>query len=313
MNGNPPVQVAVVSATYRRPRQLARLLASLPAEEQALAGVVIVDNGAAVETLTLANQARVPVRVMTPGRNLGCGGGVAVGLREAFRDPAITHAWIFDDDAHALPGALGALLAGLAVGRADAAVPLVVDGAGRVGWFPGPLEQPAWSVIRTPGMTPAWFRERCGTSVLSWAWAPWPSLLVSRRAVDAVGVPRDDYWFQGEDLEWTLRLTARFRGVLVPAAECRHLPPPTPDQPERARLKQAAMLQNNLHTATRLPHGRRLLRHAPGNLLRFLWAERSSLQAVSLAIHAHWFGVVRGSPAGAPGGDGLRRRWESLS
>jgi hypothetical protein len=123
-------------------------------------------------------------------------------------------------------------------------------------------------------------------------------------------LPRDDFWFQGEDLEWTLRLTAKFFGVLAPAAECRHLPPPA--ESRRARLKAAAMLQNNLFTATRLPHGRRLLRHAPGNLWRFLRAENFSRVAWALAWSAHWRGGVRGQPAGAPGADGFRREWERL-
>jgi hypothetical protein len=133
-------------------------------------------------------------------------------------------------------------------------------------------------------------------------------LLVTRRVVEAVGLPRDDYWFQGEDLEWTLRISARFTGVLAPAAECRHFPPPV--DRERAQLKAAAMLQNNAFTATRLPHGRRALRHMPGNAWRFLRAARFTPAAVAHVVRAHWLGVIRGLPAGAPGGDAVRKQWE---
>lgn len=306
------VQVGVVTATYRRPVELAALLASLATERPALAGVCVVDNAASPETATIAAAAPVPVRVVTPESNLGCGGGVAVGLRHALGDPAITHAWIFDDDAQATPGALAALLAGLDEANADAAVPLVSDAAGRLGWFPGPLPQPAWDTVRREGLTPAAFRARCGLTPLPWTWAPWPSLLVTRRAIETVGLPRDDYWFQGEDLEWTLRLSAHVRCVLVPAAECCHLPPSAPDHRERSCLKQASMLQNNLYTATRLRHGRRALRHAPGNLLRFLRAQRFSWGALTLAARAHWLGAVRGLPAGQAGGDTFRRAWQQL-
>ncbi|MSU47589.1 MAG: glycosyltransferase [Opitutus sp.] len=306
----PLPRVVVVTATYRRATALADLLASLESERPALAGVIIVDNGSSAETAAVAARAGGSVRVISPTRNLGCGGGVAVGLREALREPGVTHGWIFDDDAQATPGALSALLADLERASADAAVPLVTDAGRAIGWFPGPLAPPAWNAIRSRGITPAEFRARCGDEPVPWAWAPWPSLLVTRRAVETVGLPRDDFWFQGEDIEWTLRITARFRGVLAPAAEARHFPPPGDRQ--RSRLKQAAMLQNNAYTATRLPHGRRILRHAAGNAWRFLSANGFGGGAISLLLWAHWSGAVCGRPAGAVGGDALRREWEKL-
>ncbi len=285
------------------------MLASLATETPALAGALVVDNAASRETAEIVGRAPVPARTITPGKNLGCGGGVACGLREALRDPAVTHCWIFDDDAAAQPGALAALLTALETAQADAAVPLVTDAAGCIGWFPGPLVRPAWDVIRRPGATPAEFRRVCGETPLRWNWAPWPSLLVTRRAVETVGLPRDDYWFQGEDLEWTLRISARLAGVLAPAAECRHLPPAADDS-ARAFLKQALMLQNNFYTGTRLPHGRRILRHAPGNVGRFLVANHFSVQALAAAWLGGWRGGIRGRPAGVEGGDGFRQAWE---
>jgi GT2 family glycosyltransferase len=302
-------RVVAITATNRRSAELARLLASLATEGPALAGAFVVDNAASSETADIVRRAPWPVCVLAPGENVGCGGGVALGLREALRDPAVTHCWIFDDDAAATPGALTALLAALETARADAAVPLVTDAAGHIGWFPGPLTRPAWDVIRRPGLTPAEFRRTCGEAPLHWTWAPWPSLLVTRRAVETAGLPRDDYWFQGEDLEWTLRISACLAGVLVPAAECRHLPP-TADDPARTFLKQALMLQNNFYTGTRLPHGRRLLRHAPGNIGRFLAANDFSVRALAAVWQSGWRGAIRGLPAGAVGGDGFRRAWE---
>jgi len=306
----PTPRVLVVTATYRRPAQLAQLLASLRAEQPAVVGVLVVDNAGEAAVAALESTAPFRVQVVNPGRNLGCGGGVAFGLREALQDSAVTHAWIFDDDAAATPGALAALLAALDTAQADAVVPLVTDAAGKLGWFPGPLAQPAWSLIRRPGITPADFRAACGDASWRWTWAPWPSLLVTRRAVETVGLPRDDFWFQGEDIEWTLRLSARFRCVLAPAAECRHFPPP--GQPQRERLKAAAMLQNGFFTATRLRHGRRLLRHAPGNVWRFLASGGFSPRAFARAGSALWRGAVAGRPAGVPGADGFRRAWDRL-
>ena len=308
MRGVP--RVVAITTSYRRPAQLAQLFDSLATEAPSLAGALVVDNANDPAVEAVAGRATVPVRVLAPGRNLGCGGGVAFGLRDALRDPAVTHAWIFDDDAAATPGALAALLVALDLAQADAAMPLVTNATGHIGWYPGPLAQPAWSIVRQAGVTPAAFRAACGDTPLRWAWAPWPSLLVSRRAIEAVGLPRDDFWFQGEDLEWTLRITERFIGVLAPAAECRHFPPL--GGLARAQLKSAAMLQNNSFTATRLPHGRRLLRHAPGNTWRFLAGARFTPKAFVLVWCAQWRGLVRGLPAGAPGADAFRRAWERL-
>jgi GT2 family glycosyltransferase len=303
-------RVIAVTATYRRPAGLSDLLRSLESERGALAGLVVIDNAAMPQTAEIARQASLQVQVVTPPRNLGCGGGVAAGLQTAFGDPRTTHAWILDDDAVSKPGALSAMLSAMERAGADAAVPLITDARGCIGWFPGPLTEPAWGAIRAPNATPASFRATCGTEPRSWTWAPWTSLVVTRCAVENVGLPRDDFWFQGEDLEWTLRITARGAGVLAPAGECQHLPPAA--DAARARLKRAAMLQNTLFTATRLPHGRGMIRHLPGNAWRFLREGRFTAQTIGLALRAYWLGGVLGRPAGVAGGDAFRRRWERV-
>ena len=150
MRGVP--RVVAITTSYRRPAQLAQLFDSLATEAPSLAGALVVDNANDPAVEAVAGRATVPVRVLAPGRNLGCGGGVAFGLRDALRDPAVTHAWIFDDDAAATPGALAALLAALDLAQADAAMPLVTNATGHIGWYPGPLAQPAWSIVRQAGV-----------------------------------------------------------------------------------------------------------------------------------------------------------------
>lgn len=311
----PAVRVVAVTAAYRRPVELARLLASLASEVPVLARVIVVDNGGDLAPVIAAAQSGVPVERDESETNLGCGGGVARGLQIALADPAVTHAWVLDDDAVATPGALHALLVALETAQADVAVPLLTDAKEHIGWFPGPLVNPAWNVIRRRGITAQEFRSTCGDTPLRWSWAPWPSLLVTRRAIETVGLPRGDFWFQGEDIEWTLRLSARFTGVLVPAALCRHLPPSSGGQRSihaaRERLKMLSMLQNNAFTGTHLPHGRRILRHAPGNAARFLWAQRFQPSAWRDMFVAHWLGAVRGRPAGQV--DIWRQKWLQLA
>jgi len=293
--GVPSCVVAVI-ATYRRPELLRRALASLASAGPGLTGVVVVNNGGDAETAAVAAAAPVPnPRVVTPPENLGAAGGVAAGLRAVFSEPSATHAWILDDDAVATPGALSALLAALATAGAEAASAMVTDARGIVTWFPGPLPQPAWNVIRS-GVTPEQFRARCGTAPQPWAWATWASLVVSRRAVETVGWPEARLWYQGTDIDYTLRLSARFRCVLAPDAVCPHLPPP--ENTERRRIKDLWSLQNGAYVSVRLRHGRRILRHLPGNHFRYWRSRGYSLRGLGESVGAFWRGALRGRPVG---------------
>jgi len=289
--------VRMVVATYRRPDSLGRLLRSVATEGPALGGAVVVNNSNDGDTTRVATApSPVPARVISPGTNLGTGGGLAAGLAGAFEDPGVTHAWIMDDDACATPGALSALLAAGAAARASVASPLLSDAGGIVRWFPGPLAQPAWDVIRSE-VTPRQFRERCGVTPLRWNWATWVGLLVSRQAYAEAGAPRSDLWFQSTDIEYTLRLSARAACVLVPAAECLHLPPPC--SAALARRKELWALQNNAFITFRLRHGLRILRHLPGNHYRYWSHNGRSPGALAESALALWRGAALGRPVGA--------------
>ncbi len=287
-----PVRVHAVVATYRRPELLRRLAVSLGDQGTALERLVVVNNGRDRESAEAARAFPGPVTVLEPETNLGTGGGLGRGFAHVLDGPEATHLWVLDDDAVAEPGALAAMVAAAAEAGAAAVSPLVPDARGIVTWFPGPLAQPAWDLVRA-GVTPAEFLARCGPAPLRWNWATWASLLVARPAVERVGLPRTDFWYQATDIEYTLRLSHRFRCVLAPGAVCPHLPPP--ETPERRRLKDRWSLQNHAFLSVRLPHGWRALRHLPGNHYRH-WRRYGSLAESSLAF---WRGAVLGRPVGA--------------
>ena len=313
MASDSPTTIAVVAA-YGRNEQLRDLLASLR-DAGRLRKVIVVDNGMDARAEAVCRCAPVPVLYHRPERNLGCGGGVGRGLSLGLKEEGVTEFCLFDDDAAATPGAIETLVRGMRRAEADLAVPLVVNAAGQVSWFPG-LRQPlAWETIRRGGLTPAEYLRICGPEPVPFTWAPWPAIALSARVARECGVPRDDFWLCGEDLEYTLRLTYRHRGALVPEAVCRHLPPPSSggDELEGPHyLRFCLLLQNLSYICTRLPHARRALRHLPGNYLRFFrvfgW-NAATLTDASLAL---WRGVVRGHPAGVPGCDQLRRRFLAM-
>ncbi len=305
------ISVVGVVAAYKRPAMLKALLESV-SDSTLLARVIVVDNGFEEEIAEVCRQASVEVTYHRPERNLGCGGGVARGLQLGLAEGNATHFCLFDDDARATPGAVDALIQGMNATNAGVAVPLVVNELGQVSWFPGLTQQKAWETVRRPGLIPDEYLRICGPEPVPFTWSPWPVMAVSAAAVKECGCPRDDFWLCAEDLEYSLRLTSRHPGVLVPGSVCGHFPPATSGGDETGGahyLRFCLLLQNLSYITTRLAHARRALRHLPGNYARFFRTFGFGGETVRDAWLAWWRGALRGRPAGVPGFDGFSRRF----
>jgi GT2 family glycosyltransferase len=210
-----------------------------------------------------------------------------------------THLWILDDDTVVAPDAPERLIAAMEQEGASLACPMIVDATGRIGWFPGLLERVPFDAIRTL-RTPSEYLERCGNRPIRFSWATGVSLLATRDAFAQLGVHRDDFWIRGEDLEFSLRFSARHPAIFVPDALVRHLPRPLTESPEAMaaeRVKHRALIRNAAYISFRLPHGRRIAKNLPGNLWRFF--KTWGIGSVPEAIRALWQGAVLGKPAGA--------------
>ncbi len=304
--------VAAVIATYRRPAELRRCLTALAAAGPELRLVVVADNGDDPETAAVvASFAPLAERLAMPA-NLGAGGGLRAAMKRAVavQGPRLTHYLILDDDTELPAGSLTVLREAMGAARADLASPLIEDGSGRLGWFPGLNESAAWSAVKA-ARTPEEYLARAGGEPVAFSWSTFVCLLATAAAIHTVGWPRDDFWVRGEDLEYSLRLTNLYRGVFVPAVRVRHLPPALAgaDSAARAeRWKILAMLQNSAFLCSRVSHGRRLAWHLPGNVARFLASPAGGVGALGPAIRALWNGLIRGRPAGVAGFDGFKRR-----
>lgn len=289
-----PVVYAIIPA-YGRPELLARALASLRDQGPALRGAIVVNNSGDDQTTRVAREATVPVTLVTPRCNLGTAGGIAAGLQAFRAEPAATHAWILDDDSVATPGALDAMLAAMRESGAEAAMPLLADESDRVYWVPCGMPYRQRKFVQR-GPTVAEFRREFGVAPRPWTWATWASVLFSRRAVEAAGYPQLELWSQFTDVEYTLRLTARFSGVLAPLSVCRHLPPSPVGQAFDGKLYSA--LQNGSYVGFRLRHGWRALRHLAGLNFRYLrhyhWQWRAWLDPVT----AFFCGAILSRPSG---------------
>lgn len=304
-----PAHVLAVIVTCRRNPLLRRALDSMHAEAPLRPdGIVVVDNAADPACRELVRSYPLVCEYIAQERNPGHGAGQASGLRAAAGVPVATHFLLMDDDAIAQPAMLRELVEGMASSQAAAVVPLVEDAAGFLGWYPGPLDRRRWELIRRAGMTPSHFRREAGDNPAPFAWAPWCILLLSRAALENVGLPRSDFGFMGDDIEYTLRITHRYRAMLIPAAIGRHLPPGR-RSPAESYYIDCLFLQNLTFIASRLPHGRRLLRHLPGRFRDFHRRWGWSPPTMGIALLAFGRGMIRGRPAGTRGADGFHRRW----
>lgn len=306
-------RITALVATFRRPRELARLLESLGRLERPLERIVIVDNAACEQTRAAASAAPCPVELIVPGQNLGCGGGLRLAGQKAedLAAGTATHYLVLDDDAVLEPGTLEALLRAMEAHGAGAACPLVLGPGDTLGWLPG-LAPRTVQRAADAQPTPQAFRAALGAAPRPFVWTQGICLLATRDAVQTCGWHRDDFWVRGEDLDFSLRLTARFRGLLVPEAVCRHLPPPatTPASSRAEYLRHAAMVQNVAYLGLRLAHGRRIAWTIAPVVLRFLrmWG----LGALPDAARALLRGAGRGEPAGRGAGETFFARFQAL-
>ncbi len=296
------MKTVAVIATYRRPTEVARLLASLEKSTLPLHGIVVVDNSADPATRV----ACAAHRYVASAENLGCGGGLRLAEETALREfPELTHLWVLDDDVVVEPATLATLHAQM--GDAAVVCPQAADAEGRLNWFPGLLDRAKFKVLRRAA-TLAEYLAQCGPSPESFSWATGVALLVTRVTIELAGLHRGDFWVRGEDLDFSLRITATARGCFVPTAQVSHLPPGggivVNDFPER--MKHAAMLQNSAYLIARTAHGRRLAKHWPGNAWRHL--RRFGSSAFTDILRAANLGALRGLPAGAPGGEAFRQK-----
>jgi GT2 family glycosyltransferase len=299
-----------VTATYRRPAEIERLLASL----DGVHGIVVCDNSADPAVRDAVARAPVPSHYLAPGENLGCGGGLRLAEEHAWKigGDRLTHVLVLDDDAVLLPGAISKLCTALDREHADVAYPLVIGPEGHTGWMPGLLE-PALHRLGHHPMEPTEYVEKLGSGTHEFSWAQGICLLARKEAVDRAGFHRPDFWVRGEDLDFSLRLTQRGRGIFVPGVRVRHLPPPANAaelSSEREYLRHTAMVQNIAYLAFRQDHGARIRNSVAGASRRFVaaWGAR----ALADLLRALWRGAVLAETAGTGAGRTFRKRFDEL-
>jgi GT2 family glycosyltransferase len=301
--------VVAVAATHRRPRELARLLNSLHNVEAA----VVCNNGANPQVRASCESAAVPTACLDSPKNLGCGGGLRLAEEEVWKrfGDRFTHLLVLDDDAELEPDTVLRLMEVMDRERAAVVYPLVTGADGRVGWTPGLMDRNQRRLGNT-SLAVTEYRNRLSATVAEFDWAQGICLLARREAVDVAGFHRADFWVRGEDLDFSLRLTARGRGVFAPEIVVKHLPPDTSTATSSSAeyLRHAAMVQNIAYLGFRQPHGRRIVASVLGASRRFVatWG----ISAAPDLLSALWRGVIRAEAAGQGNGRTFHQRFNAL-
>jgi GT2 family glycosyltransferase len=223
----------------------------------------------------------------------------------------LTHLLVLDDDAELEPDTVPRLMDVMDRERACIVYPLVTGADGRVGWTPGLRDRHQHRLGNTSlGVTE--YRNRLGSSVAECDWAQGICLLARREAIDVAGLHRADFWVRGEDLDFSLRLTAQGRGVFAPEIVVKHLPPnaSTALSGPAEYLRHAAMVQNIAYLGFRQPHGRRIAASVLGASRRFVttWGIRAAPDLLS----ALWRGVIHAEAAGQGNGRTFHQRFNDL-
>lgn len=227
----PVWRVRVIIPCFNRQRDLDLLLGDLAALHlgspgRAELGVLVVDN-ASDPPLDLA-QAPLRVEVLRQSVNTGGSGGYNAGMARVLsrgtpgdRSELL---WLLDSDVRIASGALLPLLEAIgsdptvmAAGSvlADPDTERVYEVGGRINRATGEYEQPIPPGWEQGGPVEAEYLAAC-------------SLLVRRSAVEKAGLMAD-LFLNGDDVEWSLRLTQRNGGRLVvaPGSRATH---PNPDR-----------------------------------------------------------------------------------
>ena len=268
-------RVVALVATRFRSNLLARLLESLHRQSIRPLAAVICDNGPDPETVEVSEKSPLPCELISPKKNLGFGGGLAAAGQLAFEKfPDLSHLLVVDDDTILAPKDLESLLASATKHSAGTVAPFLVDETGKLQEVPEPVSWPLARAFRAIGQNLDKARA-LAPGGYPMAWCIGPCLLIAKHVWLRAGPPRSDMLAFGDDVEFSLRLSAASPAWAEPSATVVHAPPPStsnlPPPADAAHFKKfGTLLQNLAFTCIASPRPRHLPLYLPGNAKRFL-------------------------------------------
>jgi rhamnopyranosyl-N-acetylglucosaminyl-diphospho-decaprenol beta-1,3/1,4-galactofuranosyltransferase len=200
-----PMRVAGVVVTSNRSAVLAETLHAAQAQSRPPDRLYVIDNASSDGTPELLASEFPGVVHVRLTENTGPAGGLARGIKAARADGFDAY-WLLDDDSRAEPDVLETLLSLLESSGV---------GVGIVGCKGGMLR---FGVIRHVDDPRGRYRT-VGDDSMAVDFVLLDGSLVSRRVVDAIGVPQAAYFLMMEDVEYSLRARRAGFDVVVTARD----------------------------------------------------------------------------------------------
>jgi GT2 family glycosyltransferase len=205
-----PRSVASVTVATNACHLLPRQLDALRQQSPKIDEIIVVDNASTDGTVEMLSTRHPDVTVLRLPENGGVGGAYAAGLRHAAFSKRHDWIWLLDDDSVPPGDGLESLLAGLQqageAGSIAVLAPVCVDPETSVSW-PGLSWQDGRLTAKQADPAEPLIFVDCVISSGS---------LIHRDAVEAVGLPRADFFMDFVDYEYCLRLRRHgFRVAIV--------------------------------------------------------------------------------------------------
>jgi GT2 family glycosyltransferase len=210
--------VASVTVSYNAAHLLPRQIEGLLAQSRPLQEIIVLDNASSDGTGALLAKRYPQVRVVSLAENAGAGGALAAGLAYAALEKRHDWIWMLDDDSVPDSNTVEALLDG---------AESLQDSGDEVGIlapmsihretgtpYPPLLWRDGWVKLSTEAMRqPTCFVDLVISS----------GSMVQRKVVEAIGLPRADFFMDFFDFEYCLRARSRgYRIAVITRAKLAH-------------------------------------------------------------------------------------------
>jgi len=206
-----------VVVTFNRSEKLRKVIESLLAQTRTPDQIYVIDNASTDETPEVVGRfdPQIVRHVRLP-ENIGGAGGFNAGMRLAYEE-GHEYFWVSDDDAYPAPDAIEILQRELENfdDRTQYRAPYACS---RVDWTDGTIcnmnnPETVWD-------WPRWYEK--DSAIFLVKSCSFVSVLVSRWAVEAHGLPLKEYFIWHDDVEYTLRLGRSYPGLFCPDSRVVH-------------------------------------------------------------------------------------------
>jgi rhamnopyranosyl-N-acetylglucosaminyl-diphospho-decaprenol beta-1,3/1,4-galactofuranosyltransferase len=233
------MSVCALVVTHNRFELLRECLQAVFGQTRGVDEVIVVDNASTDGTPERVAAEFPQATVVSLERNEGGAGGFHEGMRYAVQR-GFDWLWVMDDDTVPTPQALERLLEARD-GLDGLPSPSML--ASKVLWSDGsmhPMNHPGANLLDMDVVA-----RGLELGALPIRWSTFPSLLVSRGAIERHGLPRKGFFIWSDDIDFTARILRHEPGYLVASSVAYHNTP-TPQQPWQGGERFYYAVRNSL-------------------------------------------------------------------